>query len=181
MVHTARTDADLSIRELARRADVTASQISRVEKQEIRKPSTDFLLSIARALGKPAEPLLYMAGHITDEEFDRLTVGWREVLDVLRTSAEIIEGSRHDGRRDIAAQGMFFGPGVSEWAVSLLTLGGREAERELRDLLAMWQALTPVRRRLLLACAADQERLSQADRRDNNQGRYRVDLRLEEQ
>lgn len=180
LVWTARQDARLSVRELARRAGVPPSQITRVEKQEILKPSSEFLIAVARAMGKPAEPLLYIAGHLSDEEFDRLSGDWRQTLEAIESAHNVITGFMKDGRRDVAAQGAFFGPGVAEIAVSLLSMGGERETRELRDLLSMWQALTPLRRRGLLAYAADQERLSALDRRDSEPSRYRIDINVED-
>lgn len=180
LVWTGRRDAGLSVRELARRAGVPPSQVTRVEKGEILRPSVGFLTSVATALAKPVEPLLYMAGHISDAEFDQLTAGWRATLEEVETAFSVVDGFLADGRRDVAAQGAFFGPGAAEIAASLLSLGGGAEERELRDLLAMWQGLTATRRRALLSFAADQERLSVLDRRDAEPGRYRVSVTLED-
>lgn len=180
-IHIARKDARLSLRELARRADVPPSQLSRIESGEIQRPSSDALFAIARAFGKPPEPLLYLAGHLSDEEFDDLASGWQARMEEIRTALEVYEGFREDGRRDVAAEGMFAGPGVAEIAGSVLTMADRQEVRGLRDLTAMWQSLTPERRKALLSFASDQERLSILDRRGSGQGRYRVTTELEEQ
>jgi transcriptional regulator with XRE-family HTH domain len=180
LLWTGRHDAGLSVRELARRASVPPSQVTRVEKGDIIRPSVGFLASVAAALAKPVEPLLYMAGHISDEEFDQLTAGWRATLEDVEAAFSVVSGFLEDGRRDVAAQGAFFGPGAAEIAASMLSLGGQGEERELRDLLGMWQAMTAVRRRALLSFAADQERLSVLDRRDAEPGRYRVAVTLED-
>lgn len=59
---------DLSLRELAKRAGVSAAQLSRIENGQVAKPRPALLVSVARALNRNPEPLLIVAGHMTGEE-----------------------------------------------------------------------------------------------------------------
>jgi transcriptional regulator with XRE-family HTH domain len=60
--------AGLSIRELARRAGVSAAQVSRIESGQVAKPSHDILVALARALNRNPLPLLILAGHLYGDE-----------------------------------------------------------------------------------------------------------------
>jgi transcriptional regulator with XRE-family HTH domain len=62
---------NLSARELARRAGISAAQISRIESGQTLKPSREILVSLARALNRNPLPLLVLAGHLTDAEAQR--------------------------------------------------------------------------------------------------------------
>jgi transcriptional regulator with XRE-family HTH domain len=57
--------AEMSIRELARRADVSAAQISRIEAGHVLKPSREILVALGQALNRNPLPLLVLAGHLT--------------------------------------------------------------------------------------------------------------------
>jgi transcriptional regulator with XRE-family HTH domain len=58
----------LSVRELARRADVSAAQVSRIESGRVRKPSREIIVALARALNRNPLPLIILAGHLDVEE-----------------------------------------------------------------------------------------------------------------
>lgn len=58
----------MSIRELARRADVSAAQISRIEAGHVLKPSREILVALGRALNRNPLPLLVLAGHLDGAE-----------------------------------------------------------------------------------------------------------------
>lgn len=60
--------SDLSIRELARRAGVSAAQISRIEARQVLKPSREILVALGRALNRNPLPLLILAGHLAVSE-----------------------------------------------------------------------------------------------------------------
>ena len=60
--------ADLSVRQLAKRAGVSAGQLSRIENGQVRKPSHEILVALARALNHNPLPLLILAGHMSDDE-----------------------------------------------------------------------------------------------------------------
>jgi transcriptional regulator with XRE-family HTH domain len=75
--------AGISIRELARRADVSAAQISRIESGEVLKPSREILVALARALNRNPLPLLILAGHVAGED------ARRSLLRLFRDGAEL--------------------------------------------------------------------------------------------
>lgn len=58
----------ISIRELGRRAGVSAAQLSRIEAGQVEQPSIDTLVAVARALNRNPKPLLIVSGHIGREE-----------------------------------------------------------------------------------------------------------------
>jgi transcriptional regulator with XRE-family HTH domain len=60
--------AHLSIRELARRAGVSAAQVSRIESGHVRKPSREIIVALAHALNRNPLPLVILAGHLDDDE-----------------------------------------------------------------------------------------------------------------
>jgi len=67
-VKSAREKADLSVRELAKRADISHSQISRLESGEVAKPSREVLVSLGKGLNRNPIPLLILGGHYSVEE-----------------------------------------------------------------------------------------------------------------
>src|SRR5262245_36962540 len=67
-IRTAREAFGVSIRELARQADVSAAQISRIEAGTVDQPSIDTLIGIARALDRNPKPLLIVSGHLAGPE-----------------------------------------------------------------------------------------------------------------
>src|SRR5437773_137013 len=67
-IRSAREARRLSIRELSRRSGVSAGQVSRIESGETARPSRDTLHVLADALGADPIPLLFLAGHLTEEE-----------------------------------------------------------------------------------------------------------------
>jgi transcriptional regulator with XRE-family HTH domain len=56
---------EMSIRQLARRAGVSAAQISRIEAGQVLKPSREILIALGKALNRNPLPLLILAGHLT--------------------------------------------------------------------------------------------------------------------
>lgn len=62
---------NLSIRQLALRAGVSPSQVSRIEAGQVTKPSHEVLIALARALNRNPLPLLIVAGHITGADAQR--------------------------------------------------------------------------------------------------------------
>ena len=56
--------AGMSIRELSRRTDVSAAQISRIEAGHVLKPSREILVALGKALNRNPLPLLVLAGHL---------------------------------------------------------------------------------------------------------------------
>lgn len=60
--------AGLSVRELARRAGVSAAQVSRIESGQVSRPSREILVALARALNRNPLPLIVLAGHMDASE-----------------------------------------------------------------------------------------------------------------
>lgn len=60
--------AGLSIRELARRAGVSAAQISRIESGQVLRPSREILVALGKALDRNPLPLLILANYLTASE-----------------------------------------------------------------------------------------------------------------
>jgi transcriptional regulator with XRE-family HTH domain len=61
-------EAGLSVRELGRRAGVSAAQLSRIESGQVARPSREILVALARALNRNPLPLLILAGHLEADE-----------------------------------------------------------------------------------------------------------------
>lgn len=74
--------AGLSLNELARRAGVSPSQLSRIETGKLRKPSRAILVAISRALNRNPIPLLVLAGHFSGQ------TAQIELRDFFRAGAE---------------------------------------------------------------------------------------------
>lgn len=81
----AEVPSGISIRQLAKRAQVSAAQISRIENGEVLKPSREILVSLARALNRNPLPLLILAGHVAGED------ARRSLLRLFREGAELPE------------------------------------------------------------------------------------------
>lgn len=64
-----RTSAQLSLRKLARMADVSDPYLSQIERG-LRRPSADILQRVAEALRISAESLYYQAGLLTEPDSD---------------------------------------------------------------------------------------------------------------
>ena len=67
-IRQARESSGFSIRELGRRAGVSAAQLSRIEAGHVEQPSIDTLVAVARALSRNPKPLLIVSGHIQRDE-----------------------------------------------------------------------------------------------------------------
>lgn len=62
-VKEARERANLSVRQLAKGANISHAQISRLESGEVKKPTRDVLVSVSRGLNRNPLPLLILAGY----------------------------------------------------------------------------------------------------------------------
>src|SRR5262245_46419867 len=67
-IKRAREGLGVSIRELGRRANVSAAQLSRIEAGQVEQPSIDTLVAVARALDRNPKPLLIVSGHVGRDE-----------------------------------------------------------------------------------------------------------------
>lgn len=160
----ARSDAQQTVRELARRSGLAASQISRIEAGDIRRPSPEALRSLAAALGRPAEPLLFLAGHAAETQFKAWARKYVAAVEAIGTAFEIVEHSVRSGDSPLAALAAWRISDVRVLAEPLeLTLGPGTAS-VVRRFADVWRGLTPDRQRLVMAILNDQERLATADR-----------------
>jgi transcriptional regulator with XRE-family HTH domain len=64
----AREQEAMTVRELARRASVSHTQVGRIEAGEVGRPSRHVLVALARAMDRNPVPLLILAGHLAGEE-----------------------------------------------------------------------------------------------------------------
>jgi transcriptional regulator with XRE-family HTH domain len=63
---SARETDGLTVRELARRADISHTQVSRIESGQVATPSRDVLVRLAKALERNPGPFLVLAGHFRE-------------------------------------------------------------------------------------------------------------------
>lgn len=187
VIREAREAEGVSIRELARRANVSAGQISRIESGSIAKPSSDTLRSLARGLGRSPLPLLFIAGHLSGpnaiDELDTIRQRLQEMeSSVVAADAadDWFTGDTEEDHRYAAyilfngSRGDPFGYGFDQAALD------EESLAELKELIRAWPALSPERRRLMRALVADQEILSSLERLPTAERRVRFDVQLEE-
>lgn len=179
-----------SMRELGRRAGISAAQISRIESGEVDQPSLDTLVEIARALDRNPMPLLIVAGYVkTGEARPLLSEMFRENQEAEYDPAvdsELVEVWRYYGQddeiekaralladpestgdaiRELAAE-VFYTAETDEtlWGSWLAAVTGDTPGPEIQLLMSHWRALTPARRLRVLEFAADQAALSGHDR-----------------
>ncbi len=189
-VKKAREGFGLSMRELARRGDVSAAQISRIEAGDVERPSVDTLISIAHALDRNPRPLLIASGHIGGEEAKALLRhyfrphvgteydpdvdselvevwldGWRDKIEEARRLLENAASSDEDVRR--LAVDVFQTAETAEtlWSDSWIEeLRDRTEDEDLRHLVVLWQGLPAPRRTKVLDYLADQAALGRRER-----------------
>ena len=170
----------ITLRELSRRSGISAGQLSRIEGGETARPSEDTLRAIAAALGADPAPLLYLAGHISEEE----ATGYMAVLaEEIQGVSELAEQGPADfldefeGDMKRGASYLFLQTRMlREELLSLLDAAG--AGSGLQELASAWPALTPERQRFVLAVVSDQEALSRLDRLPGARGRLEFDVTL---
>lgn len=193
-VRAARTREGLSIREVARRAGIASSQVSRIEKGEIASPEARTLKAIAAALGRPSLPLAVLATGpgAWGEELLYSTSVERELLEreTGRWTHEEVDDLLDQIVTELDAVGR---EKISRYAHDLfvyITLGSHAESTsfaedlnttEFEPLMRAWVGLTDQRRKLVLGYAAEQAALSELDRLGSNPQRVRLtELKLEE-
>lgn len=175
LIRRARERQGISLRELARRSGVSAGQLSRIETGEVEKPSVDTLKAIADALGRPQASLLLLAGHVLMQDFEELAESLTDEIDGISSWADEFAYETDPEKRavilwDLADHNLApAGIAPDLW---------RKIRRDMSEIAAAWQSLTPERRQLVLAFVADQEVLSRLDRMPTPPGRYEFDLTL---
>jgi transcriptional regulator with XRE-family HTH domain len=177
MIRSAREDRGLGVRELARLSGISAGQISRLENESVDRPSAKTLVSIATALGRHSEPLLFAAGIANAEtvqewvaEFES-RVGLEFGEDVTLALA---------GEVDSSWVASFLWDRTYAAFVARMVAGEdvAQASWELDEIGKAWERITPERRKVIRAFVADQEVLSTLDAAEPPLGRYSVTVTL---
>jgi transcriptional regulator with XRE-family HTH domain len=187
-IRRVRNACGYSARELARRAGISAAQVSRIESGLVEQPSVATLVALAQALDRNPKPLLILAGHVPrlealawlrrvvrehrgsryDPAVDSELVsewehGWQERLDEARRL--LAEGEPDTGAVGGLAADVFFTSEAEEtmWLGSWLA-PEREADTDLQALVELWQQLAAERRAKVLDYAAEQVELTRVGR-----------------
>lgn len=176
----------ISLRELSRRSGVSAGQISRIESGETVQPSPETLRAIAAALGAHPDLLLFLAGHITEDEVTEhieslaTEMVWlSEITDNPLYSGDLGDLREEFGDLRSAAESLFLSSRqVTESVLSMLGGSSGSGATGLKDVASAWPGLTPERRRLVIAFVSDQEVLSRLDRLGGSRGRFEFDVVL---
>jgi transcriptional regulator with XRE-family HTH domain len=165
----------MSIRKLAERAQVSHTQVSRIESGDVATPSRNVLVAIAQALGRNPRPLFILAGHLSVEDArDELAPMFREGSELAEVwgdwaslgigEARELLSQPHPNEQAIRhlAADVFTVPESDEtlWRPedSLFAFGGA-SHQDLRDLLSAWRFIGSDRRRRLLEYARALRRL----------------------
>jgi transcriptional regulator with XRE-family HTH domain len=181
-IRKARKAEGMGVRELGREAGVAAPQISRLEKGEVRKPSVETLVSLARALNRNPVPLLVLAGYFDAEE----TRG--RLAPLLADGSELLEDWEfrfEDGKgKIVAARAVLEDPAATLqqlqqvayevwitpethetlWDEAFFALAApSESDHGLQELVAVWPLITRDRRAWLLQAARDQLQLARQE------------------
>jgi transcriptional regulator with XRE-family HTH domain len=177
-VRVARENARLGVRELSRRSGVAAPQISRLERGDVKKPTIETLVALARGLEWNPVPLLIVAGYVElDEARSRLR-------DYHAPGSEYLEEASPDPdsdpeiaeiRREIEnsnttlerlqriAFDVWCGgeSGETLWddVYALLPALG-DGQDELREIVSKWPAISVERRSRIVEYIRDQHKLS---------------------
>jgi len=186
-VRSARERDGLTVRELARRAGISHTQVSRLESGEVTKPSPEVLVSIGKGLDQNPIPLLILAGHYDideaktalrpmfreDAELPQEWGGWKtwehpdDVYDLLTepdTSIDVV--------KQIAAE-VFAVPESDEtiWDPSYLLAAARgEGASQLQEFMTLWRFLTPDLRERWLTYGAKLRDIADLDFRIEYEG-----------
>jgi transcriptional regulator with XRE-family HTH domain len=185
-IRRTREAAGLSIRELGRRAGVSAAQLSRIEAGRVDQPSLDTLVAVARALDRNPKPLLIVSGHIGRDEalallrwtfrehrsgeydpevdselVDEWAHGWESRLAEARALLARDEPDEHE-LRALAAD-VFFTYETEEtmwWESFLAPLLAAHGSDELREHVHLFLALPAERRAKVAEYLREQVRLT---------------------
>lgn len=188
-IRRAREGYGLSIRELGRRAGVSAAQISRIEAGAVEQPSVDTLIAIARALDRNPKPLLVASGHIPAAEAQAILAPMfrehagetydpdvdSEIVDVwsegwqtkLAGARALLAQEEPDPEQLRQLAGEVFLTAETEetlwWDSWLGPLLQTDEDAGLRQLAERWRVLSPQRREKVLDYAQEQVELWRHD------------------
>ncbi len=180
-IRGARENAQLGVRELSRRSGVAAPQISRLERGEVKKPTIQTVVALARGLDWNPVPLLILAGYVEADE------ARRRLRDYHAPGSEYLEEASPDPESDpeiAAIRGEIEDPGTSLERLQQIAFdvwfGGEsgetlwddvysvlpalgESESELREIVSKWPGISFERRARIVAYVEDQHALSMAE------------------
>lgn len=166
--YDAANDTKMTRRELGRRAEVSHTQISRIESGAVLKPAPEILHALARALERNPRPLLILAGHITGADAQaELAPMFRPGAELLqewgdwaRFSVDEVRGVLSDpsasGEDLLTIAADVFAAGESTetlWFPEDDTIVRGEGQADLRSLISGWRNLGEGRRGQLLSYA----------------------------
>jgi transcriptional regulator with XRE-family HTH domain len=190
LIRRARESSRLSLRELARRAGVSAGQLSRIENGQVLQPAQDTLEPLARALNRDPRPLEFLADRMS---FDDLCDGIDAMFDEMYERGETspledatsgarwaIKEAQPDDRED---QRWEAGASLAHVWFEHRVYGNVSADvlstaedPDLRAVAEAWPGLTDQRKRLVRLLVADQVFVSERERRD---GTSRAQIEIE--
>jgi transcriptional regulator with XRE-family HTH domain len=125
VVRAVREAVGMSARELARTADISHTQVSRLEAGQVAKPSREVLVGISRALDRNPQPLLIVAGHMAGSEAQEA------LRPVFREGAELPHAWPDDATFDLErAKGLVRDPKASD----------DDLRRLSSDVFGIWEA-----------------------------------------
>ena len=174
----------MSIRELSRRTNVSAAQISRIEAGHVLKPSREILVALGKALNRNPLPLLVLAGHLEGVDAQaalrpyfrhgaELPEEWGDwassPLDVVRHRLQDAEATDDDIRRIAADMYSVAETDETLWDDSYaLALGRGTDAAQLLELMGIWRYIGERRLQFLeygrsLRRLADLEYLAEAE------------------
>lgn len=176
VIKDGREEQGIALRELARRSGVSAGQISRIESGEVERPSRATLTSLATGLGRSPVPLLYLAGHLDDDELRHHLRRFEGAVD----RVGFVDAMEGFDEQDEAGQARIMWDLTANLRGLVQDLDPEAAPfaQDLEEVAATWPSLTDERRRLVRAFIADQAVLSQLDRMPSPPGRYQVSIEL---
>ena len=87
-----RVAAHLTVRQLAEKAGLVGSTLSRLETGQIESPRPEYLQQLARALGSDVEDLYALAGYLMPEGLPELRPYLRAKYGLNETAARRLEG-----------------------------------------------------------------------------------------
>lgn len=182
VIRETREKEGIGVRDLARRAGLDPSRVSRIETGRTNEPDRSALDAIADALGRPCEPLYWLASEdlITEDNVEALDPElWRQLMAYFpelceddATNDRWVEGSRK------AARLMFLhgGPSVE------MDAEAPSSERELmQEIARALPALTQQRRDMLRAYVADLVALADLERRGRHPHPYSAAISFEDE
>ncbi len=85
-VRRLREERDIGLRPFARMVGISATYLSKVERDELPPPAEERVKEIARLLGQDPDELLALAGRVASDVSDIIKERPREMVDLLRTA-----------------------------------------------------------------------------------------------